>query len=113
MKFQIIFSKRFLKDAKNLKKKYKNLEKDLLNFVESIEEVGLAGDKLRGLSGFDVCKMRIKNSSAKVGKSGGFRIIYYVRNQGVIYLITIYSKSEKENILLDEILEILKQENLA
>jgi hypothetical protein len=33
------------------------------------------------------------------GKRGGLRVIYYLRSrQGVIWLLTLYSKSETENI---------------
>jgi hypothetical protein len=38
------------------------------------------------------------------GKRGGVRVIYFnVSEQGVIYLITLYQKSVKENISTNEI----------
>jgi hypothetical protein len=43
------------------------------------------------------------------GKSGGVRIIYFVvSRRGVIYLIDIYAKSEKENLTDAERREIHK-----
>lgn len=115
---EIIFSKRFLKDAKKLKKKYKNLEKDLMGFVDSLESGKSFGDRLQGFAGFAIYKARIKNSSVGTGKSGGFRAIYYAKHEALIYFITIYfitiySKSNKENVDSREIYEILKEEGLS
>lgn len=44
-------------------------------------------------------KIRWKLESNNKGKSGGVRVIYYVRSaKGKIYLITMYSKNEKDNL---------------
>ena len=41
------------------------------------------------------------------GKSGGVRVIYLVRTeQGEVYLLTLFAKSEKENIPLGMLKEI-------
>ena len=41
------------------------------------------------------------------GKSGGVRIIYLTRNEaGEVYLLTLYAKSESENISLSTLKEI-------
>ena len=43
-------------------------------------------------------KIRIKNSDIG-GKSGGYRVIYYTRlTYDRVYLLTIFSKTKKENI---------------
>ena len=47
------------------------------------------------------------------GKSGGFRIIYYLRNSdNTIYLLTIYAKTYKEDIAPLEIKILLKKNDL-
>jgi mRNA-degrading endonuclease RelE of RelBE toxin-antitoxin system len=57
-----------------------------------------------------VYKIGLKSSDITKGKSGAFRVIYYVLfSDGRIYLLTIYSKSEKENICWEEIDDIIKQ----
>ncbi|MES2676740.1 MAG: type II toxin-antitoxin system RelE/ParE family toxin [Pseudomonadota bacterium] len=81
----IIFSKRFLKDAKKLRKKYPNIDKDLWDFSTNIENGEIIGDKLKSVGGLAVYKSRVKNSSIKSGKSGGFRIIYYVELENTKY----------------------------
>ena len=46
-------------------------------------------------------KVRAANSSANVGKSNGFRIIYYVIIGEKAYLLTIYSKKDDNRIPTD------------
>jgi mRNA-degrading endonuclease RelE of RelBE toxin-antitoxin system len=52
-------------------------------------------------------KVRIKNSNAKKGKSGGYRIIYYLKSQNNILLITLYSKSDRTDIAIETIVDII------
>ena len=48
------------------------------------------------------------------GKSGGFRIIYYLRSSdNTIYLLTIYAKAYKEDIDPVEIKALLKKIGLG
>ncbi len=62
---------------------------------------------MQGLPQFLIYKVRVKNASAKSGKSGGFRVIYYLKKETAIYIISVYSKSEKSNITTQEIIDIL------
>ena len=59
----------------------------------------LLGDRLEGLKlpeGTAAYKVRIANTSANVGKSNGFRLLYYVAIEDEIYLLTIYSKKDDD-----------------
>ena len=54
-------------------------------------------------------KIRIPNSSVPTGKSGGFRVItYFINEIGNVYLLTIYSKSDQENIPDSKIVDLIK-----
>ncbi|MGG6266571.1 hypothetical protein [Leptolyngbya sp. AN10] len=44
------------------------------------------------------------------GKSGGYRLIYYLQTTTGIILLTIYPKSEQADIDADEIKAIIEQE---
>lgn len=56
----------------------------------------------------NVLKVRVANSDTNSGKSNGYRLIYYaVKNDGTIYLLTIYHKKDKENITNKEIQELI------
>ena len=54
-------------------------------------------------------KKRVKNSSIPTGKSGGFRVIIYQQIENKIVLISIYSKTEKENLSDEELRKLLKE----
>lgn len=108
MKFKIIPTGKFLKEIKKLTKKYKTIKKDIDELSNLLQENPRAGIDLgRGLY-----KIRLKSSDMKKGKSGGFRIIYYLLvKDRKVYLLTIFSKSEKEDIdmlRLEKILEELR-----
>ena len=54
-----------------------------------------AGDLIRGSGGI----RKLRWSRSGMGKSGGVRIIYYwAKPKDQIYMLTMYSKSEQENI---------------
>lgn len=68
----------------------------------------LLGDKIPGI-GYDVFKLRVRNSDIQKGKSGGYRLIYYVKTANGIILLTIYTKSEQADIAADEIRSIIAE----
>lgn len=53
-------------------------------------------------------KIRVASTRRNMGKSSSYRMICYAEKEdGKIYLLTIYSKNEKENISNKEILELI------
>ncbi len=101
---QIEYGEHFLKEAKQLSKRYKLLKKDLHHAVDEIELLRDFGASL----GFNLYKKRVKNSSIPTGKSGGFRVIIYQQLKDKIVLLSIYSKTDKESLSDSELGEILK-----
>lgn len=51
--------------------------------------------------------MRVRNSSIQKDKSAGYRLIYQVESPTNILLLTIYSKSDREDIGANEIRDIM------
>ena len=100
----IEYADSFLKEAKQLSKKFKLLKSDLKQAVDEIKTNNDIGVYL----GFNLFKKRVKNSSIPTGKSGGFRVIIYQQIENKIVLISIYSKTEKENLSDEELSEIIK-----
>ena len=94
----------FLKEAKQLGKKFKLLKADLQHAMDEIETKNDVGISL----GYNLFKKRVRNSSIPTGKSGGFRIIIYQQLQNTTVLISIYSKTEKESVTDQELIDILK-----
>ena len=101
----IEYSDNFLKEAKQLSKKFKLLKSDLKQAIEEIETNKDFGVYL----GSNLFKKRVKNSSIPTGKSGGFRVIIYQQIENKIVLISIYSKTEKENLSDEELSKLLKE----
>jgi len=89
-----------IKRSKKLKKRFRNIEKDYMAFVNSIENDNDLGVHL----GDNVYKVRIVNSDKNAGKSGGYRLITYLKLiENELYLLFIYDKSDFENISESEI----------
>jgi len=106
MNFKIETIPRFEKDVKKLKKKFPKIKNDLVKLVKALSLNPKEGIEL----GADIFKIRIPNSSIPTGKSGGFRIITYYKKDDILYLVTIYSKTEQDNVLTDQLRQIVKEE---
>ena len=79
------------------KKKYLKITNDIRTLLAELNNGNLVGDKLDNIKIPDnsaVYKVRVANSSINVGKSNGFRVIYYLATKEKIYLVTIYSKKD-------------------
>lgn len=105
MSFRIISTPLFEKELKHLARKYPSIKKDLLNLSEKLSHEPRMGTPF----GNDCYKIRMAITSKGRGKSGGARIITHVWITGTtIYLLSIYDKSEAENISDKDLLERLK-----
>ncbi len=94
----------FEKQAKRLARKYRSLPQDLAELISELENNPEIGSPL----GHNCFKIRLAIKSKGKGKSGGARVVTFVRivHQSV-RLITIFDKSEKETIGDEELLELL------
>ena len=109
-KFELIELPSYLKSAKKLKKRFRNINNDVDNFfkneVKKLDDLGINLHK-------NIYKVRIKNSDKSSGKSGGYRLISYVEiSNGRLNLLYIYDKSDLENIS-DKELDQLVIDNLT
>ena len=94
----------FEKQLLSLSKKYKNVFMDFDEFQKEFQVI-----KWKHLWKW-IYKFRMKNSSISSWKSWGFRIIVLAKiEEEKIMPFIIYSKTEKENITLDEILKELRK----
>lgn len=111
MKYEIYPTSKIEKDLKKLAKKYPSVLDIVEEFYEFVEQGHLVGSEISGLKlGKDkVYKARLDNPDRNQGKSGGFRIVYYlVTNENEIYPLTIYSKTEQSEITNSEIKQLIK-----
>ncbi len=107
MNLKIISLESFKKDVKKLYKKNKKLPQDLKTLNEALLENPKVGIELSS----KLYKMRLENSSSNIGKSGGFRVVYYYLDEEEnLYLLKIYSKNEIENIKEEILIKLLKSQ---
>jgi mRNA-degrading endonuclease RelE of RelBE toxin-antitoxin system len=100
MSYNIIATKFFKKELKRLAKKFISLKTEYADLLNLLEENPISGTPL----GNDCYKIRIAIASKGKGKSGGARVITYVLNADeTIFLLSIYDKSELDNISDDDI----------
>ncbi|NES19411.1 MAG: type II toxin-antitoxin system RelE/ParE family toxin [Symploca sp. SIO3E6] len=97
----------FQRKLKTLAKKYRQIKVDLQPILEQLQMGSFLGDQIPGI-GSTVIKVRIKNSDSQRGKSGGYRLIYWILSTELIVLLDIYSKSDQEDIEVAEIRQIIK-----
>ena len=105
MSYKVKVIPQFEKELKRLSKKYLSLKSEYLQLVLSLREQPVQGMAL----GNNCYKIRLSIASKGKGKSGGARIITYVHLvQNSVYLLTIFDKSEMENIQDKELSALLK-----
>lgn len=97
---KVLTTPNFDKGLKKLSKKYASILTDLAQLVKTLKEEPTTGESL----GKSCYKIRMAISSKQKGKSGGARVITYVKIvQETVYMVAIYDKSDKESVSNDEI----------
>ncbi len=105
MSYKIVLADSFERELKHLAKKYSSIKKDVANLANLLLNEPRHGTPL----GNDCYKIRMAITSKGKGKSGGARIItHVVVTREYVYLLSIYDKSEAENISDADILTRLK-----
>ena len=97
-------SSEFDRESKRLKKKYSSLSGEIEELGEELRTNPTKGTPI----GHSCYKIRLAIQSKGKGKSGGARVItYYYIHGETVYLLSIYDKTEQENISEEKIAELL------
>jgi len=103
MNYNVVTTKKFESDFKQLSKKHHSLKNDYEIFVEELEKNPLMGRNL----GDNTRKVRMAITAKNKGKSGGARVITFTVlveiDNTKIYLLTIYDKDKQDTISKTEI----------
>ncbi len=105
---QVEATPRFQRNLHKLAKQYLNIGNDIQPVIQQLQQGEILGDRIPKI-GYEVFKLRVRNSDIQKGKSGGYRLIYYVKTAKAIILLTIYSKSQQADITADDIQTIISK----
>jgi len=104
---RVLFSRQFTREFKRLQKRYRRIGDDIRPLIDQLRQGETPGDQIPDV-GFPAYKVRVQNRDMRSGKRGGYRAIYYLRMGDTVYLVTIYSKRDRDNISADEIRDLIK-----
>jgi hypothetical protein len=94
----------FERQAKRLFKKFPSFKSELAILIQDLKDNPLLGTDL----GNNCFKIRLAIASKGKGKSGGARVItHFTISDSTVYLLTIYDKSDRDNISDKELNELL------
>lgn len=105
---EIRFTPDFRKQLRKLEKRYRKIKSDLEPILIQIQMGEIIGDRLQGID-VEVFKVRVRNSDTNRGKSGGYRVIYWLKLPECVVLLDIYSKSDREDIEINIIQDIIAE----
>ncbi len=107
MNFDVIPTPNFERSFKTLAKRHRSLKMDILEFTKSLQTNPFQGDELFP----GIRKIRMTITSKGRGKSGGARVITYTivaaANEGCVFLMDIYDKSDYSTINVDVIKKMI------
>ena len=105
MRYNVFSIPPFDKQLKRLAKKYPSLKSEFANLLISLENNPEQGKAL----GYNCFKIRLSIASKGKGKSGGARVITnLILSENNVYLLSIYDKSEIDNLNDKELKDLLK-----
>lgn len=106
MSYKIVPTDNFSRELKRLTKKYPSLKQKIKEFSNELLDNPAIGTPI----GHSCYKVRLSTPDKPGGKSRGFRIItYIVSPKEIIFLLSIYDKSEVATLKDWEIKLIIKE----
>ena len=97
---------KFLDRFETLEKKYRNAIKQAEEFTKRLEKGERPGNVVQRV-GAAFYKAQVRNPAVRGGALKGYRIIYYVIMRNLIYLLTMYSKSQQKDISAAELKQLV------
>ena len=107
--FNVRLTASFKRSVKKLKRRYPHIKDDVQEGVELLLQTPQLGVVVPGSGG--IRKIRLPNRDAKRGKSGGYRLLYYLEDteSQALYLLFVYSKSDRADVTRRELKQLLDE----
>jgi mRNA-degrading endonuclease RelE of RelBE toxin-antitoxin system len=96
MRYRYIFTAWFERNLRHLHRHNPQLRRDLTAFLQGLDAE--AHPIVAGTGGARKARMKVSGR----GKSGGYRVVYYVFTEDTVWLLTIYDKVQKEDLTAAE-----------
>lgn len=106
---KVLTTRVFLRRLRDLLKTYPGIIADIAPLVSALKQGETPGDRVPRVKGRPIFKVRVPNRDAQRGKSGGYRVLYYIVTDDQRLLLTIYSKSEQTDISAEELSRIVEE----
>lgn len=109
MTYKVVLSSSFRKSIKRLEKRYVHVKEDVKAAIQALLQTPRLGSVIPGGDG--VRKLRLRNRDAGRGKSGGYRLLYYVVDEptGILFLLLLYAKSDQDDVSRAELEDLLRE----
>ena len=98
----------FIRRLRRIERKYPKTIDEIESLIARLAQGERPGQRIPRV-GYAIYKVGLPNRAERRGKSGGFRVIYYVQLSDRVTLLTIYSKSEESDISAREIQELARE----
>lgn len=109
MTFRVVhIAAEFEREVRQLKRRFPLVSNQVRGLVSQLRDGVLPGDRVPEMF-MRTYKVRLPNPSARRGKSGGFRVYYAVGHSDMIYLVTIYSKTDQDDANIYEVQQRIKR----
>ena len=109
---EIVLTDRFKSLVKKLARRYRLVADDVERLVDELEKGQIPGDRIQNVGGAEVYKARLQNTSARLSKRAGFRVVYHVGDM-VITLLVICQKPRCSDVQSVRIRELMTELDLA
>ena len=103
------FSTAFKRQLRRLARKYRHIRSDIHPLINELHSGEMPGDQIQG-TGHTVYNVRVRNTDAQRGASGGYRVVYYIVQPNDILFVAVYSKSDQDDIAADVIRDIIDRD---
>ncbi len=96
MRYRYVFTEWFERNLRHLHRHNPRLRRDLTEFLQ-----GLDAETHPVISGTGGARKARMKASGR-GKSGSYRVVYFLYTGDTVWLLTIYDKVQKEDLTADE-----------
>ena len=84
---EVVLTPSFRSAVKKLRRRYRNVTRDFTSLVHDLRDGHKPGDRIQNVGGAEVYKVRLQNTSARLSKRDGFRVVYHVGEMAITLLV--------------------------